>query len=215
MFRKAMAAVAVAALLALGGAQTAFADDDSNYTPRTPAEPTLAGSTASGICIGGAPWISFTVTMTDPDDQATGHEVRLVLTDGTNSLTLDLGTLVDNKLSGRILWPGAAVDATGNAVGWPGWTGSGDHLVPTTGNYAWTRSSTVTATLEVNPSLQVPLSYPPATSACVAPASVPTNQAGILPVTGLNVPVIPIAIGGGVVLLAGAGLLLARRRRHS
>ncbi|QAY61919.1 LPXTG cell wall anchor domain-containing protein [Microbacterium protaetiae] len=213
-----MAAVAVAALLILGGASTAFADDTgggSNYTPRTPTVPTLAGSTASGVCIGDAPWISFSVTMTDPDNVATGHEVRLVLTDGTHTLTIDLGALVNDKLTGKILWPGADVDSSGHGIAWPGWTGTGDHLVPTTGNYAWTRGTHVTATLEVNPSLQVPLSYPAATSACAAPASVPADSAGILPVTGLNVPVIPIAIGGGIVLLAGAGLVLARRRQHS
>jgi LPXTG-motif cell wall-anchored protein len=219
MFRKSMAAVAVAALMILGGAGAAIADDgDSGYTPVTPTTLSLAGSTASGVCEHGAPYISFSVVMTDPANAATSHDVYLVLTDGTHTDRINLGRLdADNKLSGKILWPGASVQ-NGVATGWPGWATVNGSLVETGGNFAWTRGD-ITATLVVNPELTVALAYPPATSACAAPAAVPAasdgDQAGILPVTGLNVPVIPIAIGGTVVLLVGAGLMLARRRRHS
>jgi LPXTG-motif cell wall-anchored protein len=220
MFRKSMAAAAVAALMILGGAGTAFAADDdvSGYTPVTPSTLSLAGSTASGVCENGAPYISFDVVMTDPAGAATSHEVYLVLTDGTHTDRIHLGTLdADNSLAGRILWPGASVE-NGVATGWPGWATINGALVETNGNFAWTRGD-ITATLEVNPELTVALSYPPATAACAVPPAAPAasdgDQAGILPVTGLNVPVVPIAIGGGIVLLGGAGLLLARRRRHS
>jgi LPXTG-motif cell wall-anchored protein len=203
----------------LGGAGAAIADDDiTGYTPVTPDTASLAGSTASGVCENGAPYITFDVTMTDPDNTATSHEVHLVLTDGTHTDDITLGTLdAQNKLSGTILWPGASVE-NGVATGWPGWATINGQLVQTNSNFAWTRGE-ITATLEVNPELQVALAYPPASADCAAPASVPTasdgDEAGILPVTGLNVPVIPIAVGGGIVLLVGAGLLLARRRRHS
>jgi len=219
MFRKSMAAAAVAALLALGGAQTAFADDgttDSGYTPVTTDTASLVGSTATGTCEEGVPWITFNVTMSDPDKTATSHDVYLVLSDNSHSERFFLGHLnADNHLTGKILWPGAQVK-NGVAVGWPGWATVNGELVPTTGNYAWTRGH-ITAMLDVNPSLNVILNYPPATAACANPvaAASSADQAGILAVTGLSVPVIPIAIGGGIVLLAGAGLLLARRRRHS
>lgn len=226
MIRKSMAAAAVAALLTLGGTSAAFADDggaagDSNYTPYTPTTPSLIGSTASGICVNDVPYISFHVVMSDPDNISTSHDAKLILTNGSDTATLDLGTLgADNTLSGRVLWPGAKVDH-GVATGWPGWTTTknGD-VVPTDDNYAWTRGD-ITATIDVNPALQVPLDYPAATSACAAPAAAAASLSGtdasgqILPVTGLNVPVVPISIGGGIVLLAGAALLLARRRRHS
>ena len=219
MFRKSMAAVAAAALMILGGAGAAVADDDvTGYTPVTPTTPSLAGSTATGVCENGAPYITFSVAMTDPDDLATSHEVHLVLSDATHTDDITLGTLgADDTLTGKILWPGASVD-NGVATGWPGWATINGELVETNGNFAWTRGP-IEAMLKVNPELTVPLAYPPASAACAAPASAPTasdgDQAGILPVTGLNVPVIPIAVGGGIVLLIGAGLLLARRRRHS
>jgi hypothetical protein len=226
MFRKSMAAVAVAALLTLGGASAAFAQDtdDSNYTPRTPVQPTLAGSTALAQCVGDVPWISYHVVMTDPDGVAKDHEVRLVLADGSHTYTLDLGPLVHDELAGKMLWPGAKTDASGTGVAWPGWELVDGEQTQTGGNLGWTRGK-ISATLVVNPELTVPLSYPAVTSGCatpsavssaaILPAALPGGSSAILPVTGLNVPVIPIAIGGGIVLLAGAGLLLARRLRRS
>ena len=59
----------------------------------TPEEPTLTGSLVTGECIADAPWISFDVALTDPDGQLGDEAVQLVLTDGTNTETIDLGTL--------------------------------------------------------------------------------------------------------------------------
>jgi len=221
MFRKSLTAVAVATLMVLGGASAAFAQDggggdDSNYTPRTPTQASLAGSTAISECVGDVPWISFRVALTDPDHVATDHRVKLVLTDGTHTYTRDLGTLTDDRLSGRILWPGAKTDKNGAGIAWPGWEVVNGEQTQTGGNFGWTRGD-ITATLVVNPELAVPLSYPAVTSGCATPSAVSSAAIvpGILPVTGLNVPVVPIAVGGGIVLLLGAGLLLARRLRRS
>lgn len=128
---------------------------------------TLVGSMATGSCVADSPWIDYTVTLTDPYDQASSREARIVLTDGSNSVTLDLGSVpASGTLSGRVLWPGASVDpVTGAANGWPGWEQVGGEWRPTTGNFAWTRAITE-ATIEVNPSLVVALSYPPATPDC-------------------------------------------------
>jgi len=220
MIRKTMAAVAVAGVLMLGGAPAAFAQgagaDDSNYTPRTPTQPGLAGSTATSECNGDVPWITFRVVMADPDGVARSHEAKLVLTDGTHTYTRDLGPLVNNTLSGRTLWPGAKVDSRGAGIAWPGWEVVGGVQTQTGGNFGWTRGR-ITATLTVNPELVVPLSYPVATSGCAAPKAVSSAAIlpGLLPATGLNVALVPIVIGGGIVLLVGAGLLLARRLRRS
>ena len=214
MFRKTMTALAVAALLTLGGASAAIADDTaapdgSNYTPRTPAQPSLTGTTAGAECRGDSPWIHFNVVLTDPDQESTSNAATLIMSDGTHSTTIDLGTLVNGRLSGSVLWPGASVDAAGHPATWPGWENRNGSLTQTSGNFAWTRGN-ITATIDVNPSIVVPVSYPAVTSGCANPMAV--SSAAILPVTGLNVPVVPIAIGGGIVLLAGAGLLVARRR---
>jgi hypothetical protein len=117
MFR-ALATTALVALAVLTGSQMASAAD---YTPQPPTTPTLAGSTAMAQCVGDVPWITYDVTLTDPDNLSKSHNVDLILTDGTHKIDLALGTLVNNKLSGRVLWPGASTDAQGNPTGWPGW----------------------------------------------------------------------------------------------
>ena len=201
-------ALAVVAIVALSAPTAAQAETD-DYTPTNPATPTLAGSTAVGVCEKDAPWIYYDITMIDPDSQATSNDATLILTDGTNTATVTLGTLVDGSLSGRALWPGASVDAAGEATGWPGWAFENGQWVEVPGNFAWTRGN-ITATIEVNPSLVVPLSYPPATPQCAAGPQNPSTAA--LPATGMTAAVGPIAIAGAAALAAG-GLFLALRRR--
>ncbi|WP_164743544.1 LPXTG cell wall anchor domain-containing protein [Microbacterium sulfonylureivorans] len=192
-----------------GGVLTS--EDDDGYTPTQHQAPTLGGSTAVGECDRDVPWILYAVTLTDPDNQATSHTARLVLTDGVNSTTLELGELVDGELSGRVLWPGASVDDEGNATGWPGWAYVDGQWVEIDGNFGWTRGD-ITATIEVNPEVGVPLSYPPATPQC---DTSPENSvvAGLLPATGLGQSLLPIGIVGGALAFGGI-ILLAVRRRH-
>ncbi len=213
MKRSSFSVLAVVILVALG-APTAAQADSEDYTPSQPQAPTLAGSTAVGVCEKDAPWISFDVMLTDPDEQVTSNDARLILTDGANTATIALGTLVDGKLAGRVLWPGAAVNAAGEATGWPGWAFQNGQWVEIDGNFAWTRGK-ITATIEVNPSVVVPLSYPPATPQCSANPPGSPAQSGsttALPATGLTAAVWPIAIVGAMVVLAGLVLFLLRRR---
>jgi len=224
--RKLALSAAVAAVLALGAPTAALAadtapdqttsttsSDDSNYTPTTPTEPTLAGSIAAGECVRNVPWITFSVVMTDPQNRAKDHTARLVLTKGSQSVTIPLGTLVDNKLSGRVLWPGASVDAKGNATSWPGWVQQNGQWVQTNDPqyYGWTRSG-VSATIEVNPHLSVPLSYPPATAFCASPRD---PAPASLAVTGLGVAVLPISLAGIAIVALGGTFLFLRRARRS
>lgn len=218
--KKHLGALALAAALVMAGpAVAAFATGDDGYTPGTPTVPTLAGSTAGVSCVKNAPYIQYSVTMTDPDEVATGHTAYLLLADAAgHSVDLELGALVNDHLSGSILWPGASVDANGNGNGWPGWVMSGGAWQQTTGNFAWTRGA-ITATLHVNPSVVVPLSYPPATALCANPASV-GDASGVsaaggsaLAVTGATVPW--LAAGVGTAALAVGGILLVLRRRRA
>lgn len=206
---------APAAALAVGSVnEPAAVQSGDPYTPDEPQTPTLAGSTAVGECVKDVPWISYSVALTDPDHQSTGNFARLVLTDGTNSHTIDLGTLVDGKLSGSVLWPGASTDGAGNATGWPGWEFVGGEWKTTTDNFAWTRGA-ISARIEVNPSVSVPLAYPPATPVC-ATAPVLMSELPLsdnLPATGLSATVFVIAAAGGAVLLVGLTFLIVQRRR--
>lgn len=201
-------ALAVVALVALSAPTAAMAEGD-DYTPTNPATPTLAGSTAVGVCEKDAPWIAFNVALIDPDSQVTSNEAKLVITDGANTETIVLGTLVDGGLSGRVLWPGASVNAAGEATGWPGWAFENGQWVEVSGNFAWTRGP-ITATIEVNPSLVVPLSYPPATPQCAAGPHNPSTAS--LPATGMAAAVGPIAIAGAIALAIGLAFVIFRRR---
>jgi LPXTG-motif cell wall-anchored protein len=222
------ACVIAAMLCAIPTAASAAADrvapaavsteEGDGYTPNQHQAPTLAGSTAVGECQGDVPWIKYAVELTDPDNQSTGHTARLVLTNGTDTTTIVLGDLVDGKLSGRILWPGASVDQNGSPTGWPGWAFENGQWVETDGNFRWTRGA-ITAKIEVNPEVAVPLSYPPSTPQCATDPKNPGTPgdpatAG-LPATGLSASMLPFAItGGGLALLGLVVLLVWRRRRR-
>lgn len=228
MRKSVLSAFALAAMLCLtptaAMAAAPAANDsgsDGGYTPNEPTEPTLAGSLAVGECNGDVPWIKYSVTLTDPDDQATSNTARLVLSDGSNSTTIVLGDLVDGQLTGRALWPGASVDAAGNPTGWPGWAFVDGKWVETDGNFAWTRGA-ITATIEVNPELAVPLSYPPATPECAAVPPLISDEspgnpetAGLLPATGLGASMLPIGLVGGLLAIGGVTLVAIRRRHRS
>ncbi|WP_418274986.1 LPXTG cell wall anchor domain-containing protein [Isoptericola jiangsuensis] len=145
---------------------------DSDEACPVPAEPSLTGSTAVGECVADAPWIFYEVRLEDADDVVAETTVRLRIdgVDGEN-VELVLGDLeADGTLSGKVLWPGASVGEDGEtATGWPGWIQLADgSWSQTNGNHAWTRGD-VTATLVVNPELEVDLTYPDATPECASP----------------------------------------------
>ena len=197
-------------------------DDDGSdgYMPGSPEEPTLAGSFAVGDCVRDVPWINFAVELTDPDSQVTTTAVTLVLSDGTNSVTIPLGQLAGNELSGRVLWPGATVDADGDPTGWPGWEFVDGEWRTTDGNFAWTRGD-ISAVISVNPEIAVPLSYPPASPVCVTgprtaqAVAAAGGGSGLAATGGTTAQILPIAALGGVIVVGGAGLLMLRGRRRS
>lgn len=199
--------IAAAAVLFVPGAANAATD---SYTPTPPNTPTLAGSTAIAECAGDVPWIHFNVTLVDPDGQVSDQSATLFMTDGANSHTVALGNLSGNHLEGRVLWPGAS-----EGGGWPGWEQVNGTWTQTSGNFAWTKGN-ITAEIRMNPSLTVPLSYPPASAQCAQPASMalPLTDEGGLAATGGAVPMLAIGVGGAAVLLGGGLLFKRRQQKH-
>ncbi|WP_394553465.1 cell wall protein [Agromyces sp. MMS24-JH15] len=213
--RRITAGILLTAALTLTGAAAAHAE---NYVPTPdPRDPSLAGSTAVGVCNSDAPYISFNVVLTDPDGEVDASEVTLVLHGaGGESYDLSLGTLEKGKLSGKKLWPGASVDANGKANGWPGWEFVNGTWKQTTGNLAWTRSVT-SATLKVNPEYDVALSYPAATPNCTDPGNLVrtggSSTGDPLAHTGVSAWTLPVGIAAGAAVVLGLVLALVRRRR--
>ena len=106
-------------------------------------------------------------------------------------------------LSGKVLWPGAVLNASGEIVDWPGWTLQPDGTWVEGDEFSWTRP-TVQILFEVNPSATVTVDYPPATSACADPPPnlgiVKSNNAPVETVQGADGPVdVPVAKVGDTV----------------
>ena len=192
MLRNAIFALGIAAAAVFAAPAAALAVDDL-YTPRTPNEPSLSGSSVMSQCIGSVPYINYAVSAVDPDNQLGDVPVSLFITDGTNNVTLALGTLVNDQLSGSVLWPGASADGS-------------------TAPLNWTLGS-ISAELRANPTLSVALSYPQPAAACMGvPAALPIAEAPTgLAATGSDVPL--IALGVGAVAVLGGGALMLKRRQ--
>jgi SdrD B-like domain len=128
---------------------------------------------ARAICVQDAPWVEWDIT---PVNFTPGNLATIEWIDSDGNV---VRTDTDQPLSGgRLLWPEAAVDGSGNGVSWPGWAFSGGEWVeiPTTVR------PQVTLRISVNPTSQVVLSYPPATELCASgPLAALSPTAGSLP----------------------------------
>lgn len=212
---------------------------------------------ALAVCLNDTPYVTYQVTPSnltgDPAVAliwwtAAAYEARDVTIDASDTAALlaDGASQVDrvelpdgwvqgDTVTGEQLWPGAAVDADGEPVAWPGWTERADgtwFLDPSAPFYEL-RGETVVE-VRVNPSTGSTLVYPPATPECsaappvvdppgtVAPttpvsAVVPRGGAvgGLgqryLPKTGLEIGAAAV-LGSG--LLALGALLVGTRRRR-
>ena len=161
---------------------------------------------AAAVCVQDAPWVEWDVTAVNftPTNLATVEWLDangdVVRTDTNQPLT-----------NGRLLWPGAAVDASGNGVAWPGWEFAGGVWVEVPS----TVRPEVTVRISVNPTAQVTLTYPPATIDCAAaPLFTSTAPPGVGGSSGARspyaVPALPLP---GLVLMAVLLALAAARAR--
>lgn len=157
-----------------------------------PEQPTLEGSVATGICEADAPWLNYTITLTDPDGIYEGDRtatITFVAPEGEEDVVRNVTLGEDGTVSDKALWPGASVDADGNADGWPGWELVGGTWTETTGNFAWARDLTQVR-FDVNPALDVDVTYPVATPDCAAappmtePTTDPTTEPTVMPTDG-------------------------------
>lgn len=113
-------------------------------------------------CVKNAPWLDYTVT---PNYDATGESVKIEwVAAGSKIVQEDSGL----PLSGSILFPGAAVDADGNGIAWPGFKQEGKKWVEVPGDrYGELRDpgASIRVTL-IPPYVEVNISYPATTSTC-------------------------------------------------
>lgn len=186
-----------------------------DYVETTP-PPTIALTVLQPVCDGDVPYLVYDVDVTGtPNETVT---ITWLNPSGANVVQSDL------PLSGRVLWPGATVNAAGEPTGWPGWVFENGEWVEG-GPFTWVRPS-VDVLFQVNPETTVTVAYPPSSPNCNTNPPGKTNPP---PTTTVNGKVTTVAdtqgglaatgatvgkfVGAGAaLLLVGGGLVLIARR---
>ncbi|ROS31554.1 DUF5979 domain-containing protein [Cellulomonas sp. PhB150] len=135
-------------------------------------------ATVSSACVADVPWLSYDIDPRNVDMST--HPVTISwFADADHDGVPDGDAIrVDTipaggALTGKMLWPGAAVDADGIGIAWPGWrqvrvgeTPVWENQIadPTLPEYALRAGALVR--IEVNPTLRVEQAYPDATPLC-------------------------------------------------
>ncbi|MBD7917199.1 LPXTG cell wall anchor domain-containing protein [Cellulomonas sp. Sa3CUA2] len=203
-----------------------------------PSAPAADGCTRNTDEYGGELPCEVDVTVLTPVCDNDVPKLRYAVTPvGTDKTTVTIAfanpggadvVYADQPLSGTVLWPGAVVDSTGAGVDWPGWRLEGGTWV-VGDEFDWVRPS-VEVSFQVNPSASAVVAYPPSSPVCLTapprsdvlaadddapavPAAVAGERAEVLSATGSSAG--PLALIAGGLVLAGAGGVLAARRRRS
>jgi cell division septation protein DedD len=174
----------------------------------TPVEPAFTVLIGTPECDGDVPYLAYEVDVTGTDAD-TVTITFLHPTDPSQDVVYE-----DLPFSGRVLWPGAVVDAEGNPIDWPGWRFENGIWVEGD-EFDWVRPS-VEVLFQVNPEATVTVDYPPATPLC--DANPPEGEVGGATGTpGATLPPTDTIVGTAtpsgdswrLILLAMAGLLAA------
>lgn len=131
------------------------APSDLQYPPAPP--PNLDVTVLTPICDGDVPYLQYEVVPTGTPNET--------VTITWQNPTGDDVVLPDLPLSGRLLWPGAVVDANGDPVDWPGWTKQADGTWVEGDEFDWVRPS-VDVLFQVNPEATETVAYPPSSPDC-------------------------------------------------
>jgi len=150
--------------------------------------------TAAPQCVLDAPWLTYEVSARNVDLTDETLEVTWATADGTvrhvDEISPTPEEIASGTMSGRILWPGAAVDADERGTAWPGWrpaapgeTPDWENLVFDPDAFGADLRDDARITLSINPEWTITgVDYPPATEAC-AEAS---DSEGRTPEMGLS-----------------------------
>lgn len=186
----------------------------AQYGP--PEEPTLEVSVLQPLCDGDVPYLEYAVNVIN----GSGETATITWEHPTDPSQNHVQAGV--PLSGRVMWPGAAVDDQGNPSDWPGWRLENGEWVEGD-EWDWGRPE-VRVTISVNPQATVTVAYPPSSPACLTnPPNVGTATFGPPPgpgtteSSGVGMAVTGAGVGwlvtaGAALLVAGAALIFLRRR---
>jgi hypothetical protein len=140
-------------------------------TTTTTTAPTVRIAAVTPLCHKDAPYIAVTFGG-DPVFNGRTGTVSFVDVNGTTVATHSVTFRVGDTV--QFVYPGASVDAGGNATDWPGWRYANGQWVPDSSDAHLRQGLTVVLT--VNPTDTATVQYPPATSGCNVPENVPTDS---------------------------------------
>ncbi|KQO99388.1 prealbumin-like fold domain-containing protein [Leifsonia sp. Leaf264] len=189
--------------------------------------------TGQAVCVRDTPLFSYSVTPTNLTDapqvlliwwtpeayaahDPSLHDADAILADGASQVDVvaTAGSYTPgDTIAGSQLWPGAAVDAAGNPIAWPGWTElpNGQWVLDPSAPFYDLRASAVVE-IRVNPTTAAITSYPPATPNCDAsPPTTPTALAS----TGMTEAWVVWPAMGAITLGALVMVVLWLRRRRT
>ena len=155
---------------AVVASSTEVVSDDSD-TVSTPVK--WLDVTAFTECVLDAPWLDYEVEARNLDVAGRTMQVNWLAADGTVIHTDEVDIAADGVVTGRLLFPGAAVDASGAGIAWPGWrpAAAGEEpdwenlvLDPTLPTYALRSGASVE--FVINPTTEVAVTYPPPSPTC-------------------------------------------------
>lgn len=199
---------------------------------------------AAAMCVADAPWLDYRVTPSNVDaaDSAAliwwtpaafaarnpsipATDTAALLADGAaqvDRLDVPADLAPGEAITGRRLWPGAAVDPTGSAIAWPGWAlrPDGSWALDPAAPFYDLRDEAVVE-VRVNPSTAVVTVYPPSRPDCHpgppsnAPGGAASGSARTIAHTGFDGT--PFALLGVILALLGLGAVgvSARRSRRA
>ncbi len=150
---------------------TSTTSSTTSTTTSTTTAPTVRIAAVTPLCHKDAPYIAVTFGGDPVFDGRTGT-VSFVDVNGTTVATHSVTFRVGDTV--QFVYPGASVDAGGNATDWPGWRYANGQWVPDSSDAHLHQGLTVVLT--VNPTDTATVQYPPATSGCNVPENVPTDS---------------------------------------
>ncbi|MBE7699148.1 peptidase [Oerskovia sp. Sa1BUA8] len=215
-----LGATALVAPTATASVETPDPSATDGYVSPTP-PPTIDLTVLQPVCDGDVPYLVYDVAVTGTPNET----VTITWLNPTGDDVVQAGL----PLSGRVLWPGATVNAAGEPTGWPGWVFEDGEWVEG-GDFGWVRPS-VEVLFQVNPEMTVSVDYPPSSPNCSTnPPGTPTTPGGDvskvsnvadtsgseggLAATGATVGTI-VGVGAALLLVGGGLVLVARRGRKS